>query len=71
MERKYIDSTMITSIGYDSKQAILEIEFKKNGQVWQYFDVPEYIWYEMESASSVGKFFSSCIRGVYSENRVG
>lgn len=70
MERKYIDSTLIISIGYDPQQAILEIEFKSNGQIWQYYDVPEYIWYEMESASSVGKYFRSHIRGVFSENRV-
>jgi hypothetical protein len=71
MERKYIDSSMIVSIGYDFEQAILEIEFKSNSQVWQYFDVPEYLWYEMESASSVGKFFHSSIKGAFTENRVG
>lgn len=71
MERKYIESSMITSMGYDFQQAVLEIEFKSNGQVWQYFDVPESLWYEMESASSVGKFFRSNIRGVFAENRIG
>ncbi len=71
MERKYINSSMIVSIGYDSQQAILEIEFKSNGQVWQYRDVPEYLWYEMESASSIGKFFHSNIRGTFDESRVG
>lgn len=71
MDRNYIDSSMITSIGYDFQQAILEIEFKSNGQVWQYLDIPEYLWYEMESATSVGKFFHSNIKGAYIENRVG
>lgn len=71
MDRKYVESSMITSIGYDASQAILEVEFKTNGQVWQYFDVPEYIWYEMESAPSVGKYFHANIRGAYSESRVG
>ena len=71
MERKYIESSMITSMGYDFQQAILEIEFKSNGQVWQYFDVPESLWYKMESASSVGKFFHSNIRGIFTENRIG
>lgn len=71
MDRNYIDSSMITSIGYDFQQAILEIEFKSNGQIWQYIDVPEYLWYEMESATSVGKFFHSNIKGTYTENRVG
>lgn len=71
MERKYIESSMILSIGYDFQQAILEIEFKSNGQVWQYFDVPEYLWYEMESTSSVGKFFHANIKGTFAEYRVG
>ena len=71
MDRKYIDSTMILSIGYDSSHAILEVEFKSSGQIWQYLDVPEHLWYEMESASSVGKFFNAQIKGTYRENRVG
>lgn len=71
MERKYIDSSMIVSMGYDFQQSVLEVEFKTNGQIWQYFDVPEYLWYEMESALSAGKFFNSNIRGAYTENRIG
>lgn len=70
MERQYIDSSMILSIGYDIQLSILEIEFKSNNQVWQYFDVPEYIWYEMESTTSKGKYFHSNIKGKYSENRI-
>ncbi len=71
MDRKYVDSSMISSIGYDTSQAVLEVEFKSNGQVWQYFDVPEYIWFEIDSASSIGKYFNANIRGAYAENRVG
>jgi len=71
MDRKYINSSMILSIGYDTNLAILEIEFKSNGQVWEYLDVPEYVWYEMESAPSVGKYFHANIKGTYTENRVG
>lgn len=71
MDRKYVDSTMILSIGYDASQAILEVEFKSNGQIWQYFDVPEYLWYEMNSNGSVGKFLNASIKGLYSESRVG
>lgn len=71
MEREYVESSMIESIGYDFSSAIIEIEFKSNRQVWQYFDVPEYIWYEFESTDSKGKYFHANIRGHYSENRVG
>lgn len=71
MNREYVESSMIISIGYDAVQAILEVEFKSNGQIWQYYDVPEHIWHEMESAESVGKYFHANIRGVYAESRVG
>lgn len=70
MDRKYVESSMIISIGYDFSQAVLEVEFKSNRQVWQYYDVPEYTWYEFEAASSIGKFFHANIRGKYTENRI-
>ena len=41
MDREYVDSSMITSIGYDAMSCTLEIEFK-SGVVWQYHDFPEY-----------------------------
>lgn len=71
MERIYVDSSMIKSMGYDSNLSILEIEFKSNGAVWQYSDVPEYLWYEMQSADSKGKYFHANILKQYPENRVG
>ncbi len=70
MDRKYVDSSMITCIGYDNTNSILEVEFKSNQQIWQYFDVPEYIWYEFESAESVGKYFLANIKGHFQENRL-
>ncbi|MCM2996148.1 KTSC domain-containing protein [Paenibacillus cellulositrophicus] len=71
MDRKYVESSMISSIGYDEFQAVLEVEFKSNGHVWQYYDVPEYIWFEMNSTPSVGKYFHATIKGTYPESRVG
>lgn len=72
MERQYVDSSMIQSIGYDSASCILEVEFK-NGTIWNYPDFPEYLWYEFEAASSKGKFFSQNIRAQYTPTgyRVG
>ncbi|EOR95263.1 hypothetical protein ADIARSV_1561 [Arcticibacter svalbardensis MN12-7] len=58
---------MIISIGF--KDSILEIEFKGNGQIWQYEDVPEYLYHEMMSASSQGKFWHANIKGQYRESR--
>lgn len=61
MDRQYVESSMITSIGYDQTSCILEVEFK-NGAVWQYPDFPEYMWYEFQSAESKGKYFHANIR---------
>jgi hypothetical protein len=71
MERDYVQSSMINSFGYDSTISTLEVEFKSSGAVWQYFDVPESVYYEMKSASSCGKFFHSSIKGQYAESQVG
>jgi hypothetical protein len=70
MDREYVESSMITSFGFDPSISTLEIEFK-SGAVWQYFDVPESVYYEMKSASSCGKFFHASIKGQYAESQVG
>jgi hypothetical protein len=70
MDRRNIESTMISSIGYDFSSSALEIEFK-SGVVWQYYDFPESTWYEFDNAESQGKFFLSQIKGQYTEVKVG
>ena len=70
MEREYVESTMIRSFGFESYSSTLEVEFN-NGAVWQYYDVPENLFYEMKSAGSCGKFFNANIKGQYTESQVG
>jgi len=70
MERQFVESSMIKSIGYDAQSSTLEIEFN-SGAVWQYFDFPESLWYEFESSESKGKFFHGQIKNQYRESRVG
>lgn len=70
MERTFIESSMISSIGYEVDSSTLEIEFK-NGAVWQYFDFQESQWYAFEGAESQGKFFHREIKNQYSESQVG
>ncbi len=53
MEREYVESSMITSVGFDASACILEVEFKSNGQVWQYYDVPEPIYLDFRAAPSL------------------
>ena len=71
MERTSINSSMIASIGYDQSNGTLEVEFKNGGAIWQYYDIPEYIWEEFQSASSQGKYFIANIRDHFRGSQVG
>ena len=70
MDRLYVESSMIESIGFDESASTLEIEFK-GGVVWQYYDFPEYLWYELQQAESKGRFFHNKIKDQYPGGRVG
>ena len=69
MERQYVDSKMISSIGYDASNSTLEVEFS-SGIVWQYFDFPESLWYEFESSDSKGSFFHKQIKDQYTGSQI-
>jgi hypothetical protein len=71
MERQSINSDMILSAGYDTSSGILEIEFRKGGAIWQYFDVPETMWHEFLNAESRGKYFLAHVKKQFREVRVG
>lgn len=61
MERQYVSSSNIASIGYDSDSMILEIEFLR-GAVYQYYDVPQSIYDGLMAADSHGKYFAAYIK---------
>lgn len=65
MDRESVSSSTILSIGYDAASETLEIEFKTTG-VYQYFNVPQFIWERFVQADSLGKFFNAEIKNVYS-----
>lgn len=69
MERAPVESSNIVSIGYDSDNETLEIEFL-NGSIYQYYDVPEYVFQELMSASSHGSYLAANIKGTYSYSKV-
>lgn len=70
MERIYVESSRIQSIGYDLDNSILEIEFKNNGAIYQYYDVPLYEYEELMNAESKGKYLSTNLKN-YKYQRVG
>lgn len=69
MDRLPVDSTNLSSVGYDPQNKVLEIEFK-NGNIYQYFSVPENINLGLISASSAGKYFNSNIKDIYRYTQV-
>jgi len=71
MERQAINSDMISSAGYDVSSGAIEIEFRKGGAIWQYFDVPETMWHEFLGAESQGKYWHANIKNKFREVRVG
>ncbi|MGX9567213.1 KTSC domain-containing protein [Pseudomonas sp. CFBP 5748] len=70
MERLSVSSSNIASVGHDESSKILEVEFL-NGAVYEYYDVPEHVYQELISASSVGGYLAQWVKNVYSFSRVG
>lgn len=65
MERNYVTSSNIRSVGYDTDNQILEIEFN-SGAVYRYSNVPNSEYEGMMNADSKGKYFHSNIKERYS-----
>lgn len=61
MERTYVTSSNIASIGYDAEQMVLEVEFNY-GAVYQYFDVPESVYEGLMAVDSHGKYFDAYVK---------
>lgn len=69
MQRLPVKSSNVISVGYDEAQEILEVEFK-GGSVYQYFSVPIEVYTGMITASSVGSFLATEVKGSYEYRRV-
>lgn len=70
MLRQAVESSVITSVGYDAKTNVLEVEFR-TGRVYQYFLVPQSVYRELMRSESMGRYFNHEIRGSYNEVLVG
>jgi hypothetical protein len=69
MYRTQVNSSNIQSIGYDSQSAILEVEFT-SGDIYQYFDIPEYLYRQFLNSSSYGQFLNDNIRYNYRYQKI-
>ena len=71
MERTAVQSSNLASVGYDSTNMTLEIEFLKGG-IYQYSNVQSDVHDGLMNAGSKGTYFDQNIKKAgYSYNRVG
>ena len=62
------DSSCFSSVGYDD--GILYVTFRDSGSVYSYVGVPSYVYDELWSASSMGGYYNSSIKGYYECHRL-
>lgn len=64
MERISVSSSNLVSIGYNVDTMTLEVEF--NNGIYQYYDVPEYVYQELMSATSIGSYLHHNVKSSFS-----
>lgn len=69
MRRSLVDSSSISSIGYDAATMTLELEYR-NGKVYRYFEVPAATYRELLAASSIGGYVNTRIKPSFEFARV-
>lgn len=65
-----LESEMFTSTAYDPDRQILYVRFRKTGDVYRYFELPESENQAFLSAQSHGRFFLARIRDKYHYERM-
>lgn len=69
MNRIPVESSNLSSVGYDPKTRVLEIEFHSGG-VYQYSGVPQSEYEALMNAPSKGSYFAHNIKNSYGASRV-
>jgi hypothetical protein len=59
--RMPVNSSSLAAVGYDHFTGTLEIEFH-DGAVYQYFDMPAYVYTGLMSMGSHGYYFQTFIK---------
>lgn len=65
-----VESSSLTSVGYDESSDLLQLEFVSRA-VYCYFAVPAAVHEALLAATSKGRYFNQAIRGQYRFVRVG
>lgn len=69
MQRQYVNSSNIVSIGYDPLSQVLEVEFK-DGSLYHYLQVPPSNYKGIMQAESHGKYLNQYIKPFFTCTRI-
>ena len=69
MDRNFVASSNIASIGYDKTTETLEVEFL-SGSAYQYYNVPFFLYQKLMQEGSKGKFFNMYVKNSYPYSRI-
>jgi len=69
LERQAVSSSNLASVGYNPDSETLEIEFKSTG-VYEYYNVPLFMYERLMQAGSIGTFFNAEIKNSYACSKV-
>lgn len=64
MQRKTLESASIYKIGYNKKTLVLTVTFR-NKKVYEYYDVPEELAFDVINAKSVGGALAQYVKSDY------
>jgi hypothetical protein len=64
-----VNSSTIDSIGYNQQTNRLTVKFK-TGAIYEYLDVPHYVYEAVMSADSIGKALNSEVKGIYDFSKI-
>lgn len=65
IQMQRIASQNIKSVQYCPIRKLLEVQFLDENKTYQYFDVPEDVWYNLKNVPNIDIYFNSQILSKY------
>ena len=69
LDRKPVQSSDLSSVGYDERRQMLEIEFRSGG-IYRYLEVPKETFSSLMESDSKGRYFATHIRDRFRHERL-
>lgn len=57
MARQPVESSAISSVGFDPVSQVLEVEFRRGQRIYRFFGVPEFLFRGLLAAKSKGRLW--------------